>query len=132
MATPRRWRRRSSLKTMTPLTMTRSGDRDRGDPRPQRMMQVTETLLRGIVDRKANTAILDVTSIGSFDTEGVDGLLRCVNAVRLVGADVMLTGVSPDAASALAGLGLNLGNLQTFGTLRHAVARALKLKRKAT
>jgi rsbT co-antagonist protein RsbR len=93
----------------------------------ERSAQIAETLLKGIVDRKARIAIIDVTGVRGLDAEGIDGLLRCVQSGRLLGAKMMLTGVSPEIATELARLSVDLQRVETFSTLQHAVARALDL-----
>lgn len=92
-----------------------------------RAEQVLETLLDGVVQRGAGAVILDVTGVGVVDTQVADALLRAARALRLVGAEVLLTGIRPDVAQTLVHLGVDLGGLVTCSTLQAGIARASRL-----
>lgn len=57
--------------------------------------RIMQTLLVGIGDARARTAILDITGVAVVDTLVADGLLRAARAARLLGAEVILTGSAP-------------------------------------
>ena len=82
---------------------------------------ITEALLRRVVDKKAGYAIVDVTGIGAMDTTTVDHFLRLVRSVRLLGADCALSGVHPAVAQTIIHMGIDLGGIRTFPTLRTAL-----------
>ncbi|MGK4004088.1 STAS domain-containing protein [Sorangium sp. So ce1036] len=91
-----------------------------------------EALLRGIVARGTRTAIIDVTGVPRMDAQMAVELERTAGAVRLLGAEPVLTGLSPDAARQLVELGISMARLRTFLTLQEGVAFALRRGREAT
>src|SRR6185369_11777672 len=66
-----------------------------------RASRLTEALLDGIREARAKVAILDITGARNVGAETADALLRAARAVRLLGARVVLTGVTPEVAKAL-------------------------------
>jgi rsbT co-antagonist protein RsbR len=95
-----------------------------------RAEQLSAALLAGVASRGARTAILDITGIRAVDAESVEGIVRAMHAVRLLGAEVLLTGVRADVARILVRLGVNL-DIPTFSALQHGVAHALRWRRQA-
>jgi len=108
------------------LVMPLIGEIDEG-----RVARVMETLLEGISSSKAAIAILDVTGVKSLDNRVADALLRVAQAVNLLGARVVLTGINPELAQTLVTLGVELGSIVTQSTLENGVAFALGRTRKA-
>ncbi|NJN18447.1 MAG: PAS domain S-box protein [Oscillochloris sp.] len=90
-----------------------------------RIQQVMETLLEGVGSTRAETAILDITGVPVVDTQVADALLRAARAVKLLGAQVVLTGIRPEVAQTLVGLGLDLSGITTRATLQSGIAFAL-------
>jgi PAS domain S-box-containing protein len=90
-----------------------------------RAQQVIETLLEGVATTRATTVILDITGVLIVDTQVANALLRAAQAVKLLGARVVLTGIRPDVAQTLVGLGLDLSGITTRGTLQSGIAVAL-------
>lgn len=90
-----------------------------------RVQQVMETLLSGIARLQAEVAILDITGVPTVDNQVADALLRAAQAVQLLGARVVLTGIRPDIAQTLVGLGVSLGDLVTRSTLQAGIAYAM-------
>lgn len=90
-----------------------------------RVQQVMQTLLHGIEQRPTRLAILDVTGVSMVDTRVADGLLRIAHAAQLLGAAVMLTGIRPDVAETIVGLGADLSGILTRGTLQEGIAYAM-------
>lgn len=91
----------------------------------RRAEQVMETILRGIVARRADTVILDVTGVAAIDLDVATALVRAAQAVRLLGARVFLTGVRPELAQVLVGLGVDWSGITIHGTLQAAITAAL-------
>ncbi|PCC68710.1 anti-anti-sigma factor [Nannocystis exedens] len=91
-----------------------------------RAKQVLETLLDGISKRRAAIAILDVTGVSMVDSAVANGLVQAARAVRLLGAQVVLTGIRPEVAGTLVGLGLGLDGLVVRGTLQSGIAFAME------
>jgi PAS domain S-box-containing protein len=86
--------------------------------------QVLETLLHGIERSQARVAILDITGVPLVDTQVAKSLLTAAQAVRLLGARVVLTGIRPEVAQTLVGLGVDLGGIVTHSTLQSGIAYA--------
>jgi rsbT co-antagonist protein RsbR len=86
-----------------------------------RSAQMTEELLRVINDKRTQYAILDITGIDVMDTKTVDHFVRMVKAVRLLGAECVLTGVSPNIASTMVDMGVDLTEVRTLRSLREAL-----------
>ena len=59
------------------------------------------------------------------DTQVANALIRAAGAVQLLGARVMITGIRPEVAQTLVGLGVNLRGISAFGTLSSAIASAM-------
>jgi PAS domain S-box-containing protein len=91
----------------------------------RRTQEIMETLLKGITERRARTAILDVTGIRVVDAEVANGLIRAAQAAQLLGAQVMITGIRPDIAQSLVSLGSDLKGIITHGTLQSGIAFAM-------
>ena len=91
----------------------------------RRAQQVIETLLLGIAAGRAQTAILDITGVPVVDTQVANALVRAAQSVKLLGAQVVLTGIRPEVAQTLVGLGVDLSGIITSSTLQRGVAHAL-------
>jgi rsbT co-antagonist protein RsbR len=90
-----------------------------------RAQQVLEALLTGVAEQGARVAILDITGVQIVDTQVANALLRAAQAVRLLGADVIITGIRPEVAQTLVGLGLDLSGITTLATLQSGITYAL-------
>jgi anti-anti-sigma regulatory factor/HAMP domain-containing protein len=93
----------------------------------QRSQQVLSTLLQGIETSRAQVAIVDITGVPVIDTQVAGVLLRLAQAVRLLGAQVVLTGIRPEVAQSLVGLGVDMRELGTYSTLEQAIASTRRL-----
>jgi rsbT co-antagonist protein RsbR len=94
-----------------------------------RAQQVMEALLEGVSAHQAELAILDITGVSLVDTQVAQALVRAAQAVRLLGARVMLTGIQPQIAQTLVHLGVDLSEIQTQGSLQAGIAAALTKRR---
>jgi rsbT co-antagonist protein RsbR len=92
----------------------------------RRATQMVDTLLQGVVSRRTEVAIIDITGIRTMDDPGVSGVLKAVQAVRLVGAEVFLTGIRPEVAQLLVAQGYDLSSIKTFGSLQNGIIHAMK------
>jgi len=91
----------------------------------QRSQTVMESLLQRIVDTGAQIAIIDITGVPTVDTLVAQHLLKTVTAIRLMGADAIISGVRPQIAQTIVHLGLDLGSLTTKANLADALKLAL-------
>ena len=94
----------------------------------ERAQQVVEELLHGVSAHRATTAIIDITGVPVVDTQVAGAFLRAAQAVELLGARVVLTGIRPEVAQTLVGIGANLGNIATRSTLQDGIAFALRVR----
>jgi rsbT co-antagonist protein RsbR len=61
---------------------------------------------------------MDVTGVAAVDSKVANHLIQTVAAARLMGAIVIVTGLSADVAQALVALGVDLRALNTVGDLQ--------------
>jgi len=106
------------------LVMPLVGSMDAG-----RAQRVLETLLEGVGRGQARVVILDVTGIRRLDAGVADALVRVARAVGLLGAEVVLTGITPEVARTLVELGAELSGIATSMNLQSGMARALRAVR---
>ncbi len=90
-----------------------------------RAQQIVDTLLEGVADYRAEIAIVDITGVQVVDTQVANALVRAAQAVRLLGAQVILTGIKPQVAQTLVQLGISLEGIKTTGSLQTGVRLAL-------
>ncbi|MFT5375784.1 MAG: methyl-accepting chemotaxis protein [Candidatus Latescibacterota bacterium] len=90
-----------------------------------RIQRIRASLLEGVFDSKVKVAILDITGVPVFDARIATGLARVAQAVRLIGADVIITGMQPDVANHLVDLGLHLDGIVTQRSLQHGIVLAM-------
>jgi rsbT co-antagonist protein RsbR len=91
-----------------------------------RAQQIVEELLTGVAANRATTAIIDITGVPIVDTQVAGALLRAAQAVELLGSRVVLTGIRPEVAQTLVGIGVNLGSIVTRATLQDGIAYAMR------
>ncbi|GIV96984.1 MAG: hypothetical protein KatS3mg057_1641 [Herpetosiphonaceae bacterium] len=82
---------------------------------------IIEALLHGVQEHRARVAILDITGVPVVDTQVANALMHAAQSVRLLGAQVILTGIRPEVAQTMVGLGVELGSIITRGTLQDAI-----------
>jgi rsbT co-antagonist protein RsbR len=91
----------------------------------QRTQQIMSVLLEGVEQRRARVAILDITGVTVVDTSVAHGMIQAAQAVQLLGARVVLTGIRPDIASTLVALGVDLSQIVIRSTLQNGIEYAL-------
>lgn len=89
-----------------------------------RAQQVIEGLLIGVAENHASVTILDITGVPVVDTQVANALLQAAQAVKLLGAKVVLTGIRPEVAQTLVGLGVDMSGITTRSTLQSGIAYA--------
>lgn len=85
-----------------------------------------ETLLEGVSVRGSQAVIVDITGVQIVDTQVANTIVQAAQAVRLLGANVILTGIRPQVAQTLVSLGVHFGRIQTFGTLQDAIRMTIR------
>lgn len=93
----------------------------------QRTQQVMEKLLAAIADTNSPIALIDITGVPTIDTQTARHLVETVSAVRLLGAEVFLTGVRPATAQTLVHLGVELSGVITRSSLATGLQEALEM-----
>lgn len=93
----------------------------------QRTQQLMEQLLNRIVETNSSVALIDVTGVPTIDTQTAQHLIETISAVRLLGAQVVLTGIRPVIAQTLVHLGIDLTNINTRSSLSAGLLYALNL-----
>src|SRR5918912_861109 len=93
----------------------------------QRARQLTEQLLRGIRSNRARVVVIDITGVPTIDSTVANHLVQTVDASRLMGASVIITGLSPEIAQTLVTLGVELGKVNAVGDLQGGIEEAERL-----
>jgi len=94
---------------------------------PQRARQLTEQLLRGIRANRAKVVVIDITGVAAMDSNVANHLVQTVEASRLLGATVIVTGLSPEIAQTLVNIGVDLAKMTTVGDLQGGIEEAERL-----
>jgi len=92
----------------------------------RRTQIMMENLLQKIVDTGCTTAILDITGVPTVDTQIANHLLKTVSAARLLGAECIISGISPNIAQTIVHLGIDLSSIKTKATLQEAMRFAFQ------
>jgi PAS domain S-box-containing protein len=93
----------------------------------QRTQQLMERLLLKVSETLSPVALLDITGVPTVDTQTAQHLIETISAVRLLGAEVVLTGVRPTIAQTLVHLGIDLSSILTRSSLAAGVRVAFEL-----
>jgi rsbT co-antagonist protein RsbR len=83
-----------------------------------RTAEVMDSLLEAVVRARARFAVLDLTGVEAVDTQTAAYLFELVRAIRLLGADGIITGIRPTVAQTVVALGLDLTSITTLSNLR--------------
>jgi rsbT co-antagonist protein RsbR len=94
---------------------------------PHRARQLTEQLLRGIRSNRAKVVVIDITGVPSVDSTVANHLVQTVDASRLMGATVIVTGLSSEIAQTLVTIGVDLTKMRTVGDLQGGIEEAERL-----
>ena len=90
----------------------------------RRVQQIMAVLLEGVAAYRAEIAIMDITGVPVVDTQVANALIRAAQSVKLLGAQVVLTGLRPEVAQTIVGLGVNLSEIVTRASLQSGIAFA--------
>lgn len=96
-----------------------------------RAQQIMETLLARVVEEQAQAVIMDIQGVPIVDTQVADHLLKTTAAVRLLGAETILTGISGHVAMTIVQLGVDMSTIHTRSRLADGVELALGMVGKA-
>ena len=93
----------------------------------ERARQLTEQLLTGIRTHRARVVVIDITGVPDVDQAVANHLVRTVDASRLMGAGVIITGLSPKIAETLVTIGVDLSKMNTIGDLQSGLEEAERM-----
>lgn len=93
----------------------------------QRARQLTEHLLESIRANRARVIVIDITGVATVDSRVANHLVQTVEAARLMGAEVVVSGISPEIALTMVTLGIDLGSVHTVGDLQNGIEHAEQL-----
>lgn len=93
----------------------------------KRTQTIMENLLKLIVDTGSRLSIIDITGVSIVDTQVANHILKTVSAVKLLGAEAIITGIRPEVAQTIVNLGLDLKDITTRATLADGLTYAFNL-----
>jgi rsbT co-antagonist protein RsbR len=96
-----------------------------------RAQQVMESVLARVADDQARVIILDIAGVAVVDTKVADNLMKTTAAVRLLGAETILTGISAQVARTMVQLGVDVSSMHTRSRLAEGIELALDIIGKA-
>jgi rsbT co-antagonist protein RsbR len=89
-----------------------------------RARQLTEQLLQAIRASRARAVVIDITGVPAVDSQVANHLLQTVDACGLMGARVVLTGMSPEIAQTIVTIGVDLSRIRTVADLQTGIEEA--------
>jgi len=92
----------------------------------RRSQKLTESLLTDIALTQTKVAILDITGVPTVDSAVANHLMKTVSAVKLLGAECIITGIRPEVAQTIVHLGVELGDVETLSNLSEGLQWALQ------
>jgi rsbT co-antagonist protein RsbR len=99
-----------------------------GDIDDERAQKINEKLLHAVSQRQARTVIIDITGVPSVDMAVASALMGAARAVQLLGARVVLVGISPEVARTLTQLDIAIEGVRTLANLQRGIEFALELQ----
>ncbi len=91
-----------------------------------RAQQLMDSILEQTVAHRARVVVIDVLGVEAMDTAVANHLIQITQAVRLLGAACIVSGISPTVAQTIVHLGIDLHGVHTTSTLARAVATAFE------
>lgn len=88
---------------------------------------IMQNLLAAVRAKRAKVVVMDVTGVSTIDSKVANHLLQTVAAARLMGAEVIVTGISAEVAQSLVALGIDIGDVKAVGDLQGGVEDAERL-----
>ncbi|HKA83383.1 MAG TPA: STAS domain-containing protein [Acidimicrobiales bacterium] len=93
----------------------------------QRARQLTEQLLRAIRTNRAKVVVIDITGVPEIDSTVANHIVQTVDASRLMGASVIISGLSAEIALTLVTIGVELSKVNAVGDLQGGIEAAERL-----
>lgn len=90
----------------------------------ERLEQMRARLLEAIRDRRARAVVLDVTGVPDIDTVAANQLIAAVTSARMMGAEVIISGLSAEIAQTLVTVGIDLSRVVSAGDLQGGIEMA--------
>jgi rsbT co-antagonist protein RsbR len=91
-----------------------------------RSAEMTDRMLEAVVRHRVRAVIVDITGIDMMDTKTADHFIKMARAVRLLGAECIITGINPGIAQTLTHIGVDLTGIRTLRSLRDALQLYLR------
>ena len=92
-----------------------------------RAEQLMEAVLGKVVEEQAKVIIIDIAGVGVVDTKVAEHLLKTTEAVRLLGAQTILSGISPTIAKTVVNLGVDISAMHTRSQLSEGLELAFDI-----
>ena len=92
-----------------------------------RAQLIMESALGAIRARRGRVLVMDVTGVATVDSKVANHLLQTVAAAKLMGAHVIVTGLSAEVAQSLVALGIDLHGIHAVGDLQGGLEDAERL-----
>ena len=92
-----------------------------------RAKQLTDNLLHSIRASRAKVVVMDITGVAAVDSKVANHLIQTVTAARLMGTQVIVTGLSAEVAQSLVALGVDLSKINTVGDLQGGIEEAERI-----
>jgi rsbT co-antagonist protein RsbR len=92
----------------------------------QRTQSMMESLLQEIASTGCKYAVLDITGVPVVDTMVANHLIKTITAASLMGAECILSGISPTIAQTIVHLGIDLSGVRTKSSMMEAMKYAIR------
>jgi rsbT co-antagonist protein RsbR len=90
-----------------------------------RTAEIMDNLLQTVSRTRSRFAILDLTGVQVVDTSTASHLIGLIQAIRLLGAEGVLTGIHPNIAHTIVAIGVDLSRVHVFARLRDALEHCI-------
>jgi rsbT co-antagonist protein RsbR len=95
-----------------------------------RAKQMMELALSEIEKRHAKVILIDITGVSVVDSQVANAIIQTTQAIKLLGACAVLTGIRSEVAQSIVALGIDLSSIVVHSTLQNGIAYALKQQKK--
>ena len=93
----------------------------------KRSEEMMESILDRVVRTQSKCVIIDITGVDVVDTKTADHFIKMVKAVRLLGAECIITGINPDIAQTLTSIGVDMTQIKTMRSLQNGLKESFKI-----